>query len=285
MEFENIFGNCVLFHPGIGKTGTSAIQSLGLQLPIDDPKKSCFSPFGVFGGAHNVFAANHPNFKVDKFKQARFELLHFCLNRDAATVVSSEFLIRLTIPQIKEMIEPFLEQGVKVKAVFSIRDYESYLASSYMQAVKVNWGKKEGENLGQFCQREIEHIRYTQLIDRWAQIIGDENIYLLDYDKYRKDFVSLFFNSLGINTEKDKLSAVRGINTSIPLIASGLMEEFDKVSDDINARQNLIELIKTMTFSSNDLNNKKIIKDIVKNKFIHDKERLTQRYNWVNSHV
>lgn len=285
MEFENIFGNCVLFHPGIGKTGTSAIQSLGLKLPIDDPKKSCFSPFGIFGGAHNVFAANHPNFKIDDFKQARFELLHFCLNRDAATVVSSEFLIRLTIPQIKEIIEPFLEQDIKVKAVFSIREYESYLASSYMQAVKVNWGKKEGENLRQFCQREIEHIRYNQLIDRWAKVIGDENIYLLDYDKHRKDFVSLFFNSLGINTEDDKLDAVRGVNTSIPLVASGLMEEFDRVSNDTVARKNLIELIKKMTFTADDLNNKKIIKDIVKNKFIHDKERLTQRYNWVNSHV
>jgi hypothetical protein len=282
MDSKNIFGECVLFHPGIGKTGTSAIQSLGIQLPADNQSLPCFSPFGILGGAHNVFAHNHPNFKFDAFVSASSDLIDFCLDRSSTTVVSSEFLIRLTQLQIAELVKPLIDKGLKVKAVFSIRNYDSYLSSSYMQAVKVNWGKKVGETLADYCSREIELIRYHYLIDRWAQLIGDENIYLMDYDKYRENFVSLFFNSLGIDIQETEFMSVKETNTSIPLAASTIMDAFDTVSNDMTAREKLVELVKSIdyVFDSSEAN-KKIIRNVVKDKYSHDFERLSCRYKWV----
>lgn len=274
--------NTVVFHPGIGKTGTSAIQKVGFSLPDNDPDKVCFLPFGEASGAHNALAMNHPQFDAIGFKSNIDKIVEFVSQRNASTIISTEFMIRLTKSQIIETTKVLLEQGIEVKALFSIRNYNTYLASAYMQAIKAKFGKNKNEGLLAYCSREIESIRYPLLLDRWAQVLGDKNIFLIDYDLYRADFVSNFFAVFNIEIDEHLALDNNNVNPSIPLCFDELMIAFDKVSSNSIDRKNLIQLLinaeVNKAVNASRLNE---IEKITLNKFDHDKERLTSRYSWV----
>jgi len=274
--------NTVVFHPGIGKTGTSAIQKVGFSLPSNNPAQVCFVPIGQASGAHNALAMNHPQFDSFNFESNIQKIIQFETERNTSTIISSEFLIRLTKPQIVETTKALMSAGVQVKAIFSIRDYSTYLASAYMQAIKAKFGRTENEGLLEYCSREIESIRYPILLDRWAKVIGDQNIYLLDYDLYRESFVTKFFSvfNIGLN-ERIKLDN-KNVNPSIPLCFDEVMIAFDRVSNNVKDRKELIQLLVNAEINKS-LNQKRLqeVEKITLNKFKHDKERLTVRYSWV----
>jgi len=274
--------NTVVFHPGIGKTGTSAVQKVGFSLPYNDPNKVCFLPFGEVSGAHNKLAMNHPQFDEINFKSNIDRVVEFVSERNASTIISTEFMIRLTKPQIIETTKVLLEKNIEIKALFSIRNYNTYLASAYMQAIKAKFGKNDNEGLLAYCSRELESIRYPLLLDRWAQVLGDDNIFLIDYDLYRADFVRNFFAVFNIEIDERLVLDNNNINPSIPLCFDELMIAFDKVSNNSEDRKGLIELL--INAEVNKAVNEGRINEIEKitlNKFEHDKDRLTSRYSWV----
>ena len=210
----------IVFHPGIGKTATSAIQRTGLALPVTDPDKACFSPVGVMGGAHNAFASIHPMFEPEVFERSMEALIAFVMKRTAPTVVSSEFLMRERSEKIQALTARFLSAGIRCRAVFGIREYDGFLMSAYMQALKVGWGMKQNETLEDYAKREMALIRYPELVDRWARCIDDDNVFLMDYDKNRQRFLSIFFDFLGLSP--GSIPAVPGtVNPSLPIGAGG----------------------------------------------------------------
>lgn len=278
--------NTVVYHPGIGKTGTSAIQKVGFSLPVDDPTQVCFLPYGQASGAHNGLAMNHPQYDAVNFASNNQKTLQFISQREASTIISSEFLIRLSRPQIIETTKALLDKGVQVKAIFSIRNYNAYLASAYMQAVKAKFGKNANEGLSGYCSREIDSIRYPLLLDRWAQVLGDENIYLLDYDEYKESFVDKFFSIFNLKIDEEASRKNKNVNPSIPLCFDEVMCEFDKVSTNSKDRKDLIQVLVNAerNYSTHEKRNNEISK-ITLNKFEHDRERLTARYSWVGNEL
>jgi hypothetical protein len=277
--------NTLIFHPGIGKTATSAIQSIGLSLPTDDVNASCFSPYGIVGNAHNALASNHPMFNEKTFATEWENTLNFVKQRNAATIISSEFLIRDKPIHIKKLIEDAQNSGINVKVIIGVRSYTNYLISAFLQAVKVNWGIPKNENIFKFCERELEQIRMNHLCDHWARHTGDQNIHLIDYDLNKEIFVELFFKSIGrdnidIGTNKNV------VNASIPLLSAQLIRQFDNVCSDPDERKSFISYVsKNINFNKNQEEKIKnrINNDIVKNTFSHDIEILSSRYNWVKS--
>ena len=271
----------LIFHPGIGKTATSAIQEIGTSLPVDNKKATCFSPFGLLNTVHNALACNHPQFDADKYATELEGLFRFIKSRKANTVVSSEFLIRSPVHHVKSLLERCQAEGVDVKVVFVIRNYSDYLISSYLQAVKVKWGMRPGEDLLSYADRELQNIRLTQLIDKWARFVGDSNIFILDYDQYKADVVDRFFEFVGVK-EIDKSITTRIVNPSIPLNAANILLEFDKVSDDAEKRLNLIHLLSRATYrGGSEQEIKNSLKSVVKNAYQHDLMRLKDRYNFI----
>ena len=272
----------IIFHPGIGKTATSAIQNVGFKVPSDNPEQACFSPYGIFGGASNYFASNHPEFSEDKFKEQWDALLNFALNRDSSTVVSSEFLIRDNPQHIEKMLKQAKEKGLKVKVIAAVRNYTDYLISAFLQAVKVNWGIPDSENIFMFCEREFNQIRMPLLIDQWAKHIGDENIFLMDYDKDKKGFVNLFFNTIGVEIESGSKKE-NNINESIRLEIAPMLRQFDRVTSNKQQRPEFIKFLNSLDYKEQHSKNikQRIDTKIVRNAFTHDKERLSARYTWI----
>jgi len=272
----------IIFHPGIGKTATSAIQNIGLQLPNGNSEQACFSPYGIFGGAHNHFASNHPAFSTAKFQKEWDALLTFALKRNGSTVVSSEFLIRDNTKHIELMLTQAKAKGLSVKVIVAVRNYTDYLISAFLQAVKVNWGIPDKENIFMFCEREFGHIRMPLLVDHWAKHIGDENVYLMDYDKDKQNFVNQFFKSIGIDVDAGAKKENK-INESIRLEIAPMLRHFDRVSSNKAQRSEFIQFLNSLDYKEQHSINVKnqVQTKVVRNAFIHDKERLSARYTWI----
>ncbi|MBN2344403.1 MAG: hypothetical protein JXX29_22425 [Deltaproteobacteria bacterium] len=273
----------IVFHPGIGKTATSAIQSIGLSLITDDTEQASFAPCGILHGAHNAFASNHPSFTPELFEEGWHQLLEYASSRNKSTIISSEFLIRDNPAHISELIRRCTVHGLPIKIVVAVRNYTGYLLSAYLQAVKVNWGIKDGEDVYAFARRELQFIRINQLVDHWARHIGDENVYLIDYDKHKSDIVSLFFKQFDI--EIDKNNDRKKINPSIPLPAAELIRQFDQAcSEGHEKRSEFIKYVSSLKFKEKFEHQivSAMQNDIVKGTYAHDVERLNARYTWID---
>jgi hypothetical protein len=271
----------IVFHPGIGKTATSAIQRMGLALPVLDPDRACFSPIGVLGGAHNAFASIHPMFDPEVFERSMAELIAFTLRRNAPTVVSSEFLMRERAEKIQELTAALSSAGIQCQAVFGIREYDGFLMSAYMQALKVGWGMRQNETLEDYAKREISLIRYPELVDRWARCIGDDNVFLIDYDKHRERFLSIFFGFLNLSAASIP-EVTETINPSLPIGAAEIVRSFDLACDNEIARRKLIEHLMRLTFRPGiEASLRQCVSQVTGDKYMHDHARLSERYTWL----
>lgn len=272
----------LIFHPGIGKTATSAIQKVGLALPTSLSDQACFAPFGVHGNAHNLFASNHPDFKQDVFDKEWPKLLDFALSRDASTIVSSEFLIRDRPAHIKMLIESALAKGLQVKVLIAVRDYTDYLISAFLQGVKVQWGVRNNDNIFSFCEREVENIRMNLLVDHWSRHAGDENIQIIDYDKHKDIIIEKFFALFDLSIDNTKSN--EKVNKSISVETVPFIRHFDRIVDsEPDERAEFIKYVSQFKFKPK---HKQYVKNRVKNqivsaKFEHDMNILTKRYKWV----
>ena len=274
--------NTLIFHPGIGKTATSAIQNIGFKLPSNNSEEACFSPYGFFGGASNYLASNHPEFSPITFQKQWNELLNFALNRQSSTVVSSEFLIRDNPKHIETMLKQAKGKGLDVKVIVAVRNYTDYLISAFLQAVKVNWGIPDSENVFMFCERELAQVRMPLLVDHWAKHIGDENVFLMDYDKDKKGFVNLFFKTIGLDVDSGDKKENK-VNESIRLEIAPMLRHFDRVNANKQQRAEFIKFLNSLDYKEQHSKNVKLRIDtkIVRNAFTHDKERLSERYTWI----
>jgi hypothetical protein len=273
----------VIFHPGMGKTATSAIQNLGLKYTTPN-HSTYFSPHGILGRAHNLFSSNHPHFSFDKFSSHWDKLLIDLEKYDGNVVISSEFLIFDNTDHISSMISQIKRKGFNVQVLFGVRSYSNYLISAFLQAVKVNWGINENEDIFSYSRRELENLRLPMRIDNWAKYVGDENVFLMNYDLNKEQFVKQFFNAIGlkINELEDNTNSI--VNPSIKLSVAPMLRHFDRVNAIPSQRDDFINYLNTLKFNEkNDLFIKsKIENEIVRNTYNHDIERLTERYNWVN---
>jgi len=272
----------IIFHPGIGKTATSAIQNIGFKLSSDNSSHACFSPFGFFGGASNYFASNHPGFTPANYQSNWQSLLSFAKNRNSSTVVSSEFLIRDNPQHIANMLNEAKNEGIEVKVIVAVRNYTDYLISAFLQAVKVNWGIPDNENIFKFCERELSQIRMPLLVNNWAKHIGDKNVFLMDYDKDKQNFVSLFFKSIGLDVDVSSCQQSK-VNESIKLEVAPMLRHFDRVSSNKQQREEFIKYLNSLDYKEQHAKNVKqrIETTVVRNAFTHDKERLSARYTWI----
>ncbi|HCG6788044.1 TPA: hypothetical protein NJ263_001526 [Vibrio parahaemolyticus] len=272
----------LIFHPGIGKTATSAIQKVGLALPTSLSDQACFAPFGVHGNAHNLFASNHPDFKQDVFDKEWPKLLDFALSRDASTIVSSEFLIRDRPAHIKLLIDSALAKGLQVKVVIAVRDYTDYLVSAFLQGVKVQWGVNSNDTVFTFCERELENIRMNRLVDHWSRHVGDENIHLINYDENKKVMVEKFFSLVALYPEKKDLK--ENVNASISVDIVPFIRHFDKIVDATpEQRKEFINYVSNFDFKPNHKEHiyNRVENKIVNGAFNHDMSILSKRYSWV----
>lgn len=268
----------VVFHPGIGKTATSTIQEIGLTLDCTQTEATCMCPYGLIGGANNAFSTNHPLFKKENLEDIINDSISFILTRNAPTLISSEFLIRQPSQDTKKLLQAFLSAGINIKVFIGIRRYDDLMLSSYLQALKVQYGKLENESLTQYIQRELPSIRYPELIEPWAEVAGKENILLFNFNEGRQSFVYKFYSALGVDIKEKNLHTKKA-NPSLPIESMEIINTFDTVCQDTTTRTEILKLLISAKYKDEVKENYiKISKDACGNTYETDYRILLETY-------
>ena len=271
----------IVIHPGIGKTATSAIQHVFYDfLPSTNQRDGfCYSPYGLIGNVHNIFANNHPQFSQAKFELALGELVAFSKSYEGDILISSEFLIRCNKQHISVLLKTLLKAGNDICVILAIRNYSDYLISAFLQAVKVKWGMKNNEGILSYCERELNNINLPKLIGNWSDVIGDENIFILDYDENKKEILSKFAGFFNVTLPQK--SDVK-INQSISLPTANILLEFDKYCHDNRKRIDLIRFLGECGFQNTlpTIIRENVLKSVGE-QYVKDKDILKQKYRFI----
>lgn len=226
----------LIIHPGMGKTATSTIQKqLFFNSGITSNNGVLVYPnVGLDKEkAHHFFSDKYPGFSVDNFNNIIIELkrIAFESNDDSLFVISSEFLVHSSDSHIERLSSIFRDIFDEVEVVFAIRNYRDIVYSSYLQAVKVNYGIVNGESILDYASRMGSGFDFNLLISRWESV---GSIKIFDFDNFKSNVIAGFFEYLGV----DDFIVAPGLekeNTSIIEDVVSLIFNFDAANrDDLN---------------------------------------------------
>jgi hypothetical protein len=193
----------IILHIGTHKTGTSSLQyflstyeaelkDAGVLYPLGGRRE--LSP-GRSALAHHALA-NSLRGKLPSGGRHYWDALleELARAREETAVVSSEEFSGCEPTHVGQARTHL--SAYKVKVVVYLRNRLDFMVSAYKQRVKV--GRYRG-SFGDFI-REDARPAYGELLARWAEVFGAENVLVRVYDKVKKSpgVEEEFLNILGI---------------------------------------------------------------------------------------
>ena len=225
----------LIIHPGFHKTGTTAIQASLTTKRAELLAKGILYPWPGLSAHHRAAWAlsgrswgwknrGGTTTDIERWNSIAKEYV----NHKGVAILSSEFLTELSVELLEKIKKDTQAKGSEktdIQVVFTLRPLAKLLASTYQQYLKVGiksnyetWlhsifddGAK-GKHFQNFWRRN----RHAEVMARWAQVFGPENVTVIVVDETKPDFLYESFNNL-LGLEKDFLVASedRGINRSL----------------------------------------------------------------------
>lgn len=221
-------------HIGIEKTGSTSIQHyLALNREVLEADHRVLYPASLGGEAsHNLVAACHISPTPSAIQQMLFlqtaediNAYYYDLQEKLSTEIhhtqpdrlllssenfSSRLKTRDEISSLKDFLTPFAS---KFRILVYLRRQDKLISSAYTTRVK-NGLTRPFQFPPEGFERHDSH--YDQLLDRWADVFGEENILVRLYERHRLyglDSVADFCHSFDIPA--DLLRAEQSQNTSL----------------------------------------------------------------------
>lgn len=192
----------VFIHIGIGKTGTSAIQSLLakndsllISLGLYYPK------IGLIDLAHHGLAPLGEKVPTLATRTLYLELLNEMSSMNGKSIViSSEHFCFMQESFVEAVAEFF--HGHDVKIIFYVREQAGLIKSSYLQKVKMGYSRQD--TLGEFFDAHAESFDFNKRISAWSKYFGNSNIIVRGYmlGAERIDSRVDFLTSIGLTRER-----------------------------------------------------------------------------------
>jgi hypothetical protein len=233
----------LILHVGFHKSGTSALQeSFAVQRAELQAAGVLYPSIGrkahhriAWALTQRAWGWKKRGGEVTPFKH--FSKMASFINRSNSPkiVLSSEFFSELTTEQIQKIVSGI--RGRDVKILFTLRPLAKLLSSSYQQYLKygtkagyVEWLHSVLDEPGvskinpTFWQRHM----HGDVISRWAQAFGKENVSVLIVDEQRPEFLYESLNDyLGLSAGYLKPQAT-GTNRSLSLEEVSLLLELNR---------------------------------------------------------
>ena len=233
----------LILHVGFHKSGTSALQESFANQRAELQAAGVLYPSIGRKAHHRIAWAltqrawgwKKRGGEVTPFKH--FSKMAKFINRSNSpkVVLSSEFFSELTTEQIQKIVSGI--RGREVKILFTLRPLAKLLSSSYQQYLKygtkadyVEWLHSVLDEPGvskinpTFWQRHM----HGEVISRWAQAFGKENVSVLIVDEQRPEFLYESLNDyLGLAAGFLKPQAT-GTNRSLSLEEVSLLLELNR---------------------------------------------------------
>lgn len=241
----------VYLHIGINKTGTTAIQrhlqmkrrdyrKLGLLYPKTAEAVSAHYVLSSSLGFHYHYMPAEWRRGVDELRQKFERELRDWSGR--AIVFSSEnFVLKCPVEPVREFFD-----GWPTKVIVYLRRHDHWWMSSYTQTLKMRamppWPRGVVGYI-EFSKKQKKYFaRYRELVDRWADCFGKENVIVRPYEEQqiRGDVINDFLAVIGVSRVGAEDSDERS-NVGIPPMAMHLLDIFQRARIDERCRKRLLE--------------------------------------------
>lgn len=184
-------------HIGMGKTGTTALQSFFWTNRELLAKNGILYPYlGMIEGAHHLLSPYHPSFLKEDCNFVDVDVWGpMLLNAVQPNIlISSELMVWASEESVIQFCEK-LKQLFQVKIVIYLRRQDNIIMASYNQVIKDG---SQRENLN---DSELEKLflqfNYEQKLKPWRTALGKENIIVRPYEKgqfYEGDIIKDFMH-------------------------------------------------------------------------------------------
>ena len=225
----------LVIHPGFHKTGTTAIQASLSARRADLLAKGILYPWPTLSAHHRAAWAitgrswgwknrGGTTTPIERWNSLAREYR----KHKGVSIFSSEFLTELSVDQIEKIQRETQAKGkpsTDIQVVFTLRPLVKLLASTYQQYLKVGiksdyptWLQEifgenpESKHFQNFWRRN----RHAEVMGRWAQVFGKENVTVMVVDETKPEFLYENFNEL-LGLEEGFLGVVedKGVNRSL----------------------------------------------------------------------
>jgi hypothetical protein len=232
----------LILHIGMFKTGTSSIQA------TLDSNSEYLKSKGIYYSSrlhHHNFTffplfyeepETLPDWQIQFDREQAREKQRFYLDEWSAEfkedfrffIISSENVTlweRAEIDKALDFLQPHFDQ---IKVVIYLRSFTSYLSSAVQQLVKNAFSNKDLHTL---LKEEIKFINYQELIQKWAEKLGDENIIVRNFRREffkNNNLIDDFIDAVGISDiDPSQIVNIR-VNESIGKHSVLLLNELNK---------------------------------------------------------
>lgn len=197
----------IFLHIGMNKTGTTSIQSFLSSHRAQLKEAGILYPkAGEMGGAHYKLStamgfshgAAAPSLELQQLKKAFLAELK-SRNYHAVIFSSEDWVLDKSLEPVRDFFD-----GFTVKVIVYLRRHDHWWLSAYAQAVKMKrfppWGLGPQAFIQFHRKRFPSYGNYRWLIDRWAEVFGEDNMLVRPYESLQNqpgleaDFLKLIDN-------------------------------------------------------------------------------------------
>lgn len=264
----------IYLHIGMNKTGTTALQIYLTKVSSDLAALGILYPkVGRADEAHYVLSASlgfcntsaPQTWRKDLNSLKKKFLFEIKSKADKVVFSSEDFLINKSFDSLVEFFKDF-----PLKVIVYLRRHDHWWLSAYAQAVKMKhlppWNPGP-QGFINFNRRRNKHYGdYRHLVDRWAKVLGKENVIVRPYEaeQNQPDLAADFLQAIGAENLIDKLPRMQARdNESLSLSAVQLMDIFQRIDIDSATHQKL--LAHARLFGEND---SRSVRDMVNPQFL-----------------
>jgi len=286
----------IYIHIGFMKTGTSAIQSFiklnhsffennNFYFPPSNEEAMNYLAFSLLDEVppyiHHTLPINANklykklNNEIKKSKQD-----NIILTTEAFYLISTKYFLGEKAP--KKLFDLLKNNNYNFKIIAFLRRQDEYLETQYNQHIKThNFWNLYDKDIYTFYDEKKELFDFNLILNRWANVFGEENIKVKVYEKSKNSILD-FLEVLGIN-EISKLLKNNDVNPKLSSKALEFMRLANKYDiEKRTAKQNytlvqLIEDVLNCTDSKSSLLSQDDSKNII-NDFYTGNIELSNKY-------
>lgn len=258
----------IYLHIGVGKTGTSSIQSflsrnrnnlleLGVLYPTSGLTYNGFKSHSHHGLA--VFQSQ--NIPQDSHKLYSELLAEIDSSTQDTVIISSEHFCYVRKSYLQEL--KAILSNYNIKIIFYIRNQAKLIESTFLQWQKAGWDYSG--SIENFYAKHRDSFNFLQLIQPWIEAFGAKNIVTKVYDRRTigedlcLDFLKIFNLDNQIQSDNPKA------NPSLLPDFSNLLTTIDKYNISETDRKKIITDFLELSDNFKRLSYKKIISTELRN--------------------
>jgi hypothetical protein len=235
----------LVFHIGIPKTGSSALQvALARNYAQLKHQSVEYLRIGQFdlGAAGKItsgngnflarclYPASGPSHITDADPHVREFLAAVAASKCDIGVISSELFVRSEAGPFSRLLDQLRETGIRPRVLYFVRNQPDFVNSAYIQQVKRHRCTEPADDVARRIYKSTSYIKYYKLYVHLCDLFGRENVLCHLYEDARTRRGGIFaalLDSIGASSEGLDLGN-KEVNPSLSPVEVAIMRRLNK---------------------------------------------------------